>query len=77
MVYKRWTSSTNGTHRSQGHWKMLSEDLEPRRGILSRLKKVHRYLEVIGEDRDGVEGIVLRMGGDVGRCGGSGKMVAI
>jgi len=56
---------------------MLSEDLVPRGGILSRRRQVRWYLEIIGEDTGGVQGIVLRKGGDVGRCGGSGKMVAV
>ena len=29
------------------------------------------------KDTEGVEGIVLRKGGDVGRRGGSGEMVAV
>jgi len=29
------------------------------------------------EDSGGVEGIVLQKGGDVGRCGKSGEMVAV
>jgi hypothetical protein len=46
MVYKKWKSSTNDTHRSPSHWKLFSEDLEPRRGILSWSKGVPRYWEI-------------------------------
>jgi len=56
---------------------MLSRDLEPKGGILSRRRKVRRYLGIRKEDSGGVEGIVLRKGGDVGRCGRSGEMVAV
>jgi len=56
---------------------MLSEDLEPKGGILSRRRQVRWYLEIIGEDTGGVQGIVLWKGGDVGRRGGSGEMVAV
>jgi hypothetical protein len=56
---------------------MISEHLEPKGGILSRRRQVRRYLEVMAERRrGGGEGIVLRKGGDVGRCGRSGEMVA-
>ena len=57
----------NGIQENLDPWKMFSEDLEPKGGILSRCKK----------DTKGMEGIVLRKGGDVGRSGGSGEMVAV
>jgi len=63
----------SGTHENPDPWKMFSEDLEPKGGILSRRKKVRRYFG----NMEGVEGIVLRKGGDVGRRGGSGEMVAV
>jgi hypothetical protein len=56
---------------------MLSEDLDPKGGILSRRRQVGRYLGIREEDSGGVEGIVIRKGGDVGRCGGSGERVAV
>jgi hypothetical protein len=56
---------------------MLSEDLEPNGGLLSRRRQVRRYLGIREEDSGGVEGIVLRKGGDIGRQGGSGDMVAV
>jgi hypothetical protein len=56
---------------------MLSEDLEPKGGILSRHRQVRRDLGIREEDSGGVEGIVLRKGGAVGRCGGRGKMVEV
>ena len=34
--YKQWRNSINDTLGSLDHWKMLSEDLEPKGGILSR-----------------------------------------
>jgi len=37
---------------------MFSEDLEPKGGILSRRKRIRRYLGIIEEDTEGVEGIV-------------------
>jgi len=33
----------NGTQDNPDPWKMFSEDLEPKGGILSRRKKVRRY----------------------------------
>ena len=57
----------NGTQENPDPWKMFSEDLEPKGGILSRRKK----------DTEGVEGIVLWKGGDVGRRGWSGELVAV
>jgi hypothetical protein len=36
MVYKQWRSSIDNTLRSQDHWRMVLEDLEPKGGILSR-----------------------------------------
>jgi len=36
MDCKRWRSSINDNLRILDHWKMLSEDLEPKGGILSR-----------------------------------------
>jgi len=56
---------------------MLSEDLEPKGGILSRRRQVRKYLGIRKKDSGGVEGIVLQKGGDVGRCGKSGEMVAV
>jgi len=47
---------------------MLSEDLEPKGGILSRCRKVRRYLGIRKEDSGGVEGIVLQKGEDAGRA---------
>jgi len=47
---------------------MLSEDLEPKGGILSRRRKVRRYLGIRKEDSGGVEGIVLQKGEDAGRA---------
>jgi len=44
---------------------------------LSRRKQVRKYLGIRNEDSGGVEGIVLRKGGDVGRRGRSGEMVAV
>jgi len=76
-VYKQWSNSINDTLRNLDRWKMLSEDLEPKGGILSRRRQVRRYLEIRKEDSGGVEGIVLQKGGDVGRCGKSGEMVAV
>jgi hypothetical protein len=34
--YKQWRNFINDTPGSQDRWKMLSEDLEPKEGILSR-----------------------------------------
>ena len=44
---------------------------------LSRRRQVRRYLGIRAEDSGGVAGIVLRKGGDVGRHGESGEMVAV
>jgi len=56
---------------------MLSGDLEPKEGILSRRRQVQKYSGIRKEDSSGVEGIVLRKGGEVGRRGRSGEMVAV
>jgi len=45
--------------------------------ILSWHKRIRRYLGIIEEDTEGVEGILLRKDGDVGRRGGSGEKVAV
>jgi len=47
MAYTQWTSSTNDISRSQNYSRMFWEDLEPRRGILSRLEGVRRYLGIM------------------------------
>jgi len=39
----------NGTQENLDLWKMFSEDLEPKGGILSRRNKVRRYLGNIEE----------------------------
>jgi hypothetical protein len=44
MGYKQWKSFINDTPGSLDHWRMLSEDLEPKGGILSRRRKVQKYL---------------------------------
>jgi len=49
MGYRLWTSSINGTQGNPDHWRMFSEDLEPKGGILSRRNKVRRYLGIIEE----------------------------
>jgi len=77
MGYRLWTNSIGGIQGNADHWKRFSEDLEPQGGVLSRRKRIQRYLGIIEEDTEGVEGIVLRKDGDVGRCGGSGEKVAV
>jgi hypothetical protein len=74
---KRLRSFINGTPESLDRWGMLSEDLEPKGGILSRRWRIRKYLGIIEGCSGGVAVIVLRKGGDVGRCGGSGEMVAV
>jgi len=37
---------------------MFSEDLEPKGGLLSRRERIRRYLGIIEEGTEGVEGIV-------------------
>jgi len=69
MDYKRWRSSINGILGSRDHWIKFSEDLEPKGGILSRRWERTEAIRGIG-------GIVLRKSGDLGRRGGSNKMVA-
>ena len=49
----------------------------PKGGILSQRRQVRRYLGIRKEGFGGVEGIVLRKDGDVGRCGEGGEMVAV
>jgi len=44
------------------------------------MEKWCKVLHIVEEDvtaQEGVEGIVLRKGGDVGRRGGSGEMVVV
>jgi hypothetical protein len=43
MVNKRSRSSIDDIHRSQDHWTIILEDLEPKGGILSQRRKVRRY----------------------------------
>jgi hypothetical protein len=47
MGYKPFTKSINDIQGNPGHWKMLSEDLLPKGGILSRCWEVRRYLGII------------------------------
>jgi hypothetical protein len=77
MGYKLWMSSINDIQGNPDAWRMFSEDLEPKGGILSRRRKGQNYLGIREEIPGGVEGIVLRKGGDVGRRGGSGQRVAV
>jgi len=49
MDYRLWTSSMDGTQKNPDPWRVFSEDLEPKGGILSRRKKVRRYLGIIEE----------------------------
>jgi len=49
MGYRLWTSFINGIQGNLDHWRMFSEDLEPKEGILLRRKKVRRYLGIIEE----------------------------
>jgi hypothetical protein len=44
MGYKQWMNSINNIQGNPDHWRMLSEDLEPKGGILSRRRQVWRYL---------------------------------
>jgi len=48
MGYKPWMSSINNIQENPDHWKMLSEDLELKGGILSQRWEVRRYLGIIG-----------------------------
>jgi hypothetical protein len=48
MGYERLRSFINGTLISLDRWKMLSEDLEPKEGILSRRWKIQRYFGING-----------------------------
>jgi len=48
--YKQWRNFINDTPGSLDHWKMLSEDLELKGGILSRRRQVRRYLGIRKED---------------------------
>ena len=77
MAYKRLRSFIKGLHRSQDHWRIVLEDLEPKGGRLSRHWEIWGYLGIIKASSDGLEGIVLPKGGDVGGRGGSGKMVMV
>jgi len=73
MDCKRLRNSINDTPGSLDRSRMLSEDLEPKGGILSRCWEVRRYIEIKGA----VAGIVLWKGGDVGGRGGSGELVVV
>jgi hypothetical protein len=50
MGYKQLESSMVDTHRRLDRWRMLSEDLEPKGGILSRRRKVRRYSGIMEGD---------------------------
>jgi hypothetical protein len=50
MGYKLWMSSINDIQGNPDPWRMLSEDLEPKGGILSRRRKVRKYLGIMEED---------------------------
>jgi len=60
--YRLWMSSINNIQVNPDHWRIISEDLEPKRGILSRCKKVRRYLGIIEEryGRCGRNGVTER-----------------
>ena len=47
-------SSTNDSHRNHGNWKMFSEDLEPRKGILSQVEENTEVLGIRNENLAGV-----------------------
>jgi len=47
MDYERLRIFINDIPRSLHHWKMLSEDLEHKGGILARCQEVRRYLGII------------------------------
>jgi len=49
MGYRLWTSSMNDTQGNPDDWRMFSEDLEPKGGILSRRKNVRSDLGIIEE----------------------------
>jgi hypothetical protein len=46
----RWSSLINNTCRSKDHWKIITQDLETRRGILPQLKKDTKRLGDNDED---------------------------
>jgi len=56
MAYRRQRTYVNDTPRGLDHWKMFSEDLEPRRGILSRCEE---SIEVL-RNSDGNSGMVWK-----------------
>jgi len=47
------------------------------KALCHNLKKYEGTWELCWKSRDGVEGIVLQKGRDIGRCRGCGKMVAV
>jgi hypothetical protein len=47
MDYKRWRSSINNTLGSPDCWRMLSDDLAPKGGILSRRWNIQKYLGML------------------------------
>jgi len=78
MDYKRWESSINDIPKSQNHWRMFSEDVEPKGGDTVTVLRRYEVLENKGGyAKEGVEEMVLWKSGDVRRCGGSGEIVAV
>jgi len=77
MGYMRLRSFFNDIRESLDHWAMLSEDLEPKGGILSLRWEIQRYLWTMEKCSSGVEEIMLWKDGDIGRRGGSWEEVAV
>jgi hypothetical protein len=51
MDYKQWKSSINDILGSLDNWRMISEDLETKGGILLQHWKIRRYLGTIAVER--------------------------
>jgi hypothetical protein len=49
MGYRQWRNSIDGILRSLDRWRMLSEDLEPKGGILTGRRQIWRYLGIMVE----------------------------
>jgi len=47
MAFRWYRNFINNIYRSQNHWRMVSEDLQPRRGILSQSEEAWRYLGIV------------------------------